>query len=182
MSATMSRAKPHRSKSRGPWRYTPEQRRFMQETADKEGVSYQAILHRVRRHGSTDARHSELSGVYGEKSCGRWAREQGVAKKTIYNRFRRKNQPGPEPCDMRKLFFEGKHYTEWAEELGVRWETIRERIRVHGSPYTPPKSGIRIEGKTIREWATELKLNRKTIEARIKRWGDPRYRRPPPCE
>lgn len=83
--------------------------------------------------------------------------------------------------------FEGKFYTEWAQELEVSLNVIHKRMNHHGTPFynndrnfkgvangygVKPKL-ISYDGKTATEWANELGIASSTIRKRLAQYGHP---------
>jgi len=72
--------------------------------------------------------------------------------------------------------FEGKTYLEWAEHYGISYSTIRDRMRLRGTPH--PKGPLYSEtttykGKPPNWWGKKLGVTSECIRYRMIKYGTP---------
>ena len=78
-----------------------------------------------------------------------------------------------------KLFYKGKTYKEWGEELGVTAACIRKRMTKNGNPYPyktvkpPAKPRVFYKGLTIDEWSEKTGVKRTTVAKYLRLFGHP---------
>lgn len=79
-------------------------------------------------------------GAYTKANC-RWATNHQQARNS-----------------KRAVWYEGKHVTQWAEELGVTPATVHYRVKKFGSPHYPDnaRNKLEIDGVPVSELAKQL--------------------------
>jgi len=75
--------------------------------------------------------HKEKIITFEGKTVNKWAIDQGVTLKTIYDRLRMNGSPYREKI----ITFEGKTVNEWAIDQGVSSKSIYNRLKTKGYPY-----------------------------------------------